>query len=241
MAYTGILLRGDTYANIVADPPIAREAVVAGEALGLTTIGNNTFYLNVAMLANIGKVDSSGVGANETKTSELPLLFDAGELIIDDTKLTIRGKELLYDHLKEITKVTGSEAILAGQSIKPDVLAKITKALQGETIIDGETMIPSQLSKIMSITGNSITTDGVYYLDAKPTITNITVNDITVDFHLGAKVEVYNHTTSTLLGEITTSGGTLTYGAAQTSGDVIYVWGLDADDNKTLQKKGVTP
>ena len=250
MAYTGILLRGDTYDAIVADPPIAREAVMAGEKLGLGTLSGVVHYLNIAMLA--------AVGDTETKTSEFPILFDGGELQVNNQGLVVRGTQWYFINITESTATnltvdgitinpTALQNISYGDAtqftidsitMNPTELSKITKATSAELIVDGQTLIPTELAKIITINNNMI---NGYEMSAKPTITAISVNDITVDFILGDKVEVYNDTTSTLLGEITTSGGTLTFSAAQTTGDVIYVWGVDADDNKTLQRKGLIP
>ncbi len=285
MVYTGILLRGDTYSAINADPPIAREAAIAGEFLAIGTLSGVVHYLNIAGLAQILKINAGGTAALATKTSDFPIEYDAGDLVVTANGLEVQGSLIDATVISNITKATALEMIIDSISINPTALNGITSATSTALTVDAQLLNPTVLSEITEATSTlltvsgtvlhidklakiteatstlltvsgtdlhidklatitdidaeKLTTDKIYYMGAKPTITALSTTEITVDYYLGDKVEVYNFTTSTLLGELTTSGGTLTFTIAQTIGDVLYVWGIDADDNKTLQRKGI--
>ncbi len=200
MAYTGILLRGDTYDAITADPPINREVVMAGEFLGATTIGGSIYYLNLAELVKIGTPDAQGNFTPGFKTSELPITYNGGYIQRYDTYMGVDGTYTWrYEPLANIEVASTTE---------------------------------------LKISGVSMNTPNLKFFSYKPTIDALSTTEITVSYTTGTKAVVYNATTSTQLGELTASGATLTFGAAQNSGDVIYVWTVDADDNKSLQVKG---
>lgn len=92
MATTGILLRGDTFANIYADPPIVREATTAGEHVGYCTITGSVYWLNIAMLSKIGAItDSSGNTQAGVKTSDMPIDYDSGYIAEEATYMSING------------------------------------------------------------------------------------------------------------------------------------------------------
>jgi hypothetical protein len=199
MAYTGILLRGDTYDNIKNDPPIEREAVMAGEFIGVTTISGQTYYLNTAALALISEVAADGTTAAGFKTSDLPVTYDGGliDASVDTAGITIDGSYLW----------------------RYSALANLEKADDLNFKIKSYEMITADLA----------------FVCHKPTIDALSATAITVSWSYGEKSLVYNKTTSTALGEITSSGDSLTFGSSQTSGDVIQVWTEDADGNKSLQ------
>lgn len=201
MAYTGILLRGDTFANVVADPPINREVAMAGEWFGTTTMGGNTFYLNLAELSKIGKsTDNSGGFAPGIKTSELAITFDGGLFDKQATAITVNGSS----------------------TWRFTPLHNLEQADENVITVEGVTMY----------------TPGLSILSFKPTIDALDANEITVSFSKGTKALVKNETTGTDLGEVATSGGTLTFSAAQNSGDHITARVIDADYNYSLKSKG---
>ncbi len=72
---------------------------------------------------------------------------------------------------------------------------------------------------------------------AVPIMSTLTVNDVVVTFTQGVKAVVFNETTRTELGIVDTSGTTLTFGAAQTIGDIITAKCLDADYNHSTKHK----
>jgi hypothetical protein len=205
MAYTGILIRGNTFNNIQADPPINREIVTAGDHFGIVTYEGNKYYINLSVLKYFGEIDVDGsVSYAGFKTSNVPITFDSG--LFDDTVdanyLVVSGHNWNYAALEGIEKATSTE---------------------------------------LKVGGVSLDVANLQFIGSKPTIDSLSTTDITVSWSVGLKALVYNITTSTALGEVTTSGGTLTFASAISSGDEVKVWVVDADDNKTLQTKGITP
>jgi len=68
------------------------------------------------------------------------------------------------------------------------------------------------------------------FITGKPNITALSNISIVVEFTQGEKVLIYNETTEALLGEITSSGGSLTF-SAQTIGDDITAQAVDTSYN----------
>jgi hypothetical protein len=202
MAYTGILLRGDTYDNIHSDPAVGREAVIAGEFLSLGTFTGVVHYLNIEQLARIGKIGADGTYAPGFKTSALPITFNGGtfDTTEDNDYIVVEGHNWRYEPLANIEAADATN---------------------------------------LTISGVNLSVPGLALLSSKPTIDALTADDITVSWSTGAKCFVYNNTTSTMLGEIALSGGTLTFSSAQTTGDEILVWTVDDDTNTSMKRKGV--
>lgn len=92
MAYTGILLRGDTFNTIYLDPPIAREMVVAGEHAGFTTNTGVVYWLNIAALATIGTInDDQGNSIAGINTTALPIAYTGAGYIKEETTHMLVG------------------------------------------------------------------------------------------------------------------------------------------------------
>ncbi len=72
---------------------------------------------------------------------------------------------------------------------------------------------------------------------AVPIMSLLTVNDVVVTFTQGVKAVVFNETTRTELGIVDTSGSTLTFGSAQTIGNIITAKCLDANYNHSTKHK----
>lgn len=129
MAYTGILVRGEVFNTIYLDPPIAREIVMAGEHLGLTTVGANTYWLNVAALSAIsGITDDQGNFTPGFKTSDLPITYDAvGYIKSEATHMLVNGSSLWrYAPLGALEVLTNSSFKFGSYDLKPANLDFIT-------------------------------------------------------------------------------------------------------------------
>jgi hypothetical protein len=204
MAYTGILLRGSDFTTIYNDPPINREAAMAGDHLALGSYSGIITYLNIGQLSKIGKLtDENGTYVPGFKTSDLPINFDGnGYIKNNNTNMLVAGT-YQWDHEALAALVTVDDTTFEFASTSIDV-DKWTFAIQYEPVIDA-----------------------------------LNDTDITVSFTRGAKCIVYNQTTKTDLGEVTSSGTTLTFAASQNAGDEIIVYAVDANYNKSLNTKGV--
>jgi len=116
MAQTGILLRGDIFSTIYADPVVAREVALAGNWLTIGTDdgsgGVNEFYLNLAALSRIGKLlDDQGNGNIDLKTSNLPIIFDAGLFKEQADHILIKNNYRLYFEALGFKNVTSSTIV----------------------------------------------------------------------------------------------------------------------------------
>lgn len=175
MAYSGILLRGDTFNTIYLDPPIAREMVVAGEHAGIATNTGTVYWLNIAALATIGLInDDQGNFIAGISTAALPIAYDGTGYIKEEATYMLVGGAYEWNHIN----IDFSSSFV-------------------------------------------------------PTISALTVDDITVTFTKGVRAVVFNETTRTELGIVTSSGATLTFGSQQTVGNVITVQALDASYNRS--------
>ena len=204
MAYTGILLRGDTFNIIYNDAPIAREMAMAGEHIGVGTTTGVNYWLNTAELAKIGKItDDQGNFQPGIHTTDLQIYFDGpGYIRKESGYMLVDGAFKFY-----------------------------LAALNNITQADDSTLI---------IENTSIDVASLYFITSyRPTIDALSTTAITVSYTLGDRVYVYNETTKTDLGEIATSGATLTFASAQTAGDVITVYALDSRYNHSSKAKGV--
>ncbi len=202
MAYTGILLRGDTFNTIYLDPPIDRELVVAGEHLGLTTVGSTTYWLNVAALSTISMItDDQGTSIPGINTSALPIDFDGDGYLKEEVDHLLVGGTYLFRY----AALNALEA-LTDSSFK----------------FGSYDLVPANLD---------------FLNGAKPTMSVLTIDDVVVTFTQGVKALVYNETTREELGIVDTSEATLTFGSAQTVGDVITAVCLDADYNHSMKDK----
>ncbi len=197
MAYTGILVRADTFNEIYLDPPIAREIAVAGEHLGIGTFSSSIHWLNIAALAKIGEIqDANGTTSLGFKTSDLPITYDAGYMVETANWLLINDThKFRYAALGALEVLTDSSFKFGSKNIDVEVFSFIT---------------------------------------GKPTITALSTTSITVDFNQGVKALIYNETTEALLGEVTSSGGTLAF-SDQTIDDDITAQAVDASYNKSAK------
>lgn len=204
MAYTGILLRGDTFNNIYLDPPITRELALAGQWIGAGADngagGTNLYWLNLVQLAKLGELtDDQGSYTPGFKTSDLPVVFDGVGYIRDETD------HMLVDGLYK-WYYAGVKAIKSGDH----TTVTFTDGATNDTVIDLSALAFSQYA---------------------PAISGATTVDITCTFTDGVRVRVYNETTGEHLGFINSSGSTLTFGSAQTIGNVLTAVAADADYN----------
>lgn len=204
MAYTGILLRGDTFNNIYLDPPITREAVVAGQWAGIGADngagGTNIYWMNLAQLVKIGMLtDDQGNYTPGFLTSDLPIVFDGAGFIKEESDHILIDSTYKWYYL-------GLKAIKAGDHTS----VTFTDGGVNDTVID--------LTKLA-------------FAQYKPTISSASTLDITCTFASGDRVRVYNETTGNHLGFITTSGATLSFSVAQSISDVLSAVAGDADYN----------
>lgn len=192
MANTGILLRGGTFNEIFVDPPVTREATLAGSFLGISG-----YWINLPVLSKLGEVtDSQGSFTAGFKTSDLPITYDAGYLQEDTDALLVNGNAFRVAPLSALE-------VLSSTSFK----------------FDGIDIDVAML--------NFLTT-------YKATIDFLSQTDITVTFTC-LKVLVRNETTGIDLGEVTTSGDTLTFSSTQNIGDEITVRTVDSHYNKGIK------
>ena len=98
--YTGILLRGEPFNAIYLDPPIAREAVVAGEHMGIATNTGVVYWLNVAALATIGLInDDQGNSIAGISTSALPIQYSGTGYIKEESDHMLIGGAYKLNHV----------------------------------------------------------------------------------------------------------------------------------------------
>ena len=204
MAYTGILLRGDTFNNIYLDPPIAREVVMAGQWLGAGTDdgtgGTNIYYLNLAQLEKIGvRTDDQGAYLAGFNTTDLPIVFDGvGGYIKKET-------DYMFVNATHKWWYAGVRAIKTGTH-------------ESVTFTDGTNDATVNITELV-------------FAQYKPAFSALTTVDVVCTYTTGTQVRIYNETTGQHLGFITSSGGTLTFGTAQTIGDVITAAAVDTNYN----------
>jgi len=110
MADTGILLRGSTHEDIMADKPIHREVCVTEKGLVIgydSGSGIDVKTLNLEVLAKIGKVAEDGAVEEGLKTSQIPIIFDGlGDIKVTDDFLTLRDSHKLSTTLRFIKSVS---------------------------------------------------------------------------------------------------------------------------------------
>jgi hypothetical protein len=204
MAYTGILVRADTFENIFADPAIEREIAMAGEYLTVGTPSGVT-YLNLAALSRIGIVNDDGTNIPGFKTSDIPINYDGTGFIKQETGwMLVKGVyKWYYEGLSGLKAASNTAATFTNGT--DDATVNITA------------LVTSQ---------------------AKPAGITVSTTTAVVNF-VGLRVRVYNETTGKLLGFIETSGETLTFAEAQTTGDIITACICDEDFNYSLKIKGI--
>ena len=177
MAYTGILMRGALFNTIYLDAPIEREITMAGEHLGVTTVGGTTYWLNTAVLATIGAISNDqGAFIPGFNTTALPITYNGVGYIKEDTDHMLIDSTYKWNHVN------------------------------------------------LDFTSSAV-----------PVMSGLTTAEVVVTFTQGTKAVVFNETTRTELGIVTTSGATLTFGSAQTLGDIITAQCLDANYNHSTK------
>jgi len=225
MAYTGILLRGDTHANIIADPPIHREAAITDKAVIVgydSGSGVVLFPLNYALLSKIGAVADDGtVALNGIKTSDLAIVFDGtGDLNITDSNFTIKDTHILSTSLEFIKSMTSTTMT-------------ITDLGDPETTQD---IVFADIIRVSAITQGMI--DNLTAISNVPVLA--TPSTTTVDItNVQGTVEVVDENESSL-GTLT-ADGTLTFSTTQTSGARIYAYNYDVSKNKSKRVSILIP
>lgn len=225
MAYTGILLRGDTHANIIADPPISREATITDKAVvvGYDTGSGVVLYpLNYAVLSKLGTVAADGtVAFTGFKTSDIPISFDGtGDLMISDTSITIRDSHVLSTSLKYIKSVNSTSMTITDLGTP-----EVTK-----------TLVFADLTRVSAITADMIADLGVINnspILASPTTTTVAITNVV------GTVEVFDEAESSLGTLI--ADGTLTFSVAQVTGARVYAYNYDVSKNRSKRTSILIP
>jgi len=202
MAYTGILLRGDTQPNIYNDPPIAREACMGGEFMALGTNSGVNYWLNIAALSTIGEL-TPGTGVVEVgiRTAALPVIFNGPGYIREDTdEMLIKGTyswnhaalsnvKVANDTMLRIENFDVETPIL---SFKNSALAAITALNTLDITVSWATgdfvEIYNETTKVML--GTSNTSGTVFTFPAAQTVgDHITVRAVDGSYNKSAKTK----------------------------------------------------
>jgi len=217
MAYTGILLRGDTQPNIMADPPIHRELAITDKGLVLgydSGSGVVNFTLNYDILSKLATVADDGTIAFEgLKTSDVPILFDgSGDIKVTPDSIILKDVHILSNSLEFIKSVSSVSMV-------------ITDRANPETT---KTLIFDDIIRVSAITAEMIDTLG--QLNSAPVLANPTTTTVDIT-NVQGTVEVVDENESSL-GTLT-ADGTLTFSTTQTSGARVYAYSYDVSKNRS--------
>lgn len=97
--YTGILLRSDSHVNYQTTILVDREIALSQVGLGIGIdrgSGVENFWLNYSALSKIGSIATDGVVTVGFKTSNLPITYDSGDLILGISDFTVKGSIFKY-------------------------------------------------------------------------------------------------------------------------------------------------
>jgi len=225
MAYTGILLRGDTHQNIMNDAPIHRELAITDKGLVIgydNGSGVVNFTLNYDILSKIAAVAVNGtVAFNGLKTSNIPILFDGnGDIKITDSAITVRDIHVISTSLKFIKSVNFDNMIIS-DGLDPET----TKTLVFDDILRVSAITTGMITDLGAINGSPVL--------ATPTTTTVDITNVV------GTVEVVDEAEASL-GTLT-ADGTLTFGAVQTSGARIYAYNYDESKNRSKRTSILIP